>query len=600
MKQNNRLFMTFFLLTAFLLLLFTTSGVAAFPQQELYDEKDDTPLYSGEEKTESEAESSPETENEKEVPTESEDRIRGESKPVRNDEKAIFSYCITPPEISLDPIHTFTSTEAQVYTALFEGLVSYHPFTLEPLPGIAERWEISRDRKTYTFFLREGAVYSNGDTVLAEHLRDSWLTLIDPEEKAEYGSSIDMVKNARAYRTGEIADKNEVGIEAVDDRTLKVTLEYPAAHFLKVICHHSFAPLHPKMLEEIPSEKPSRLISNGPFYIAGKGPDYLSLKKNNLYWEADTIRLDELRIVYNDDPEEVTELFNRGKLHWVDGQVNVDRLDNQTAVVVNPLFATSYFFFYAGETVYADPGLRRALALLFPWNEIRSGEYMYLPADSLVPTFGSYPRVEGIPSRDVEEALRLLEDIGFPEGEGLPNITISIPEGEESLRIAGLMKNAINTHLKLEAEIDQHPFHEYYTSLKEESFTIGTLNWIGDFADPLTFLQMWTGDSSLNLSEYRDTDFDQMLRDTMDEQGEERYEKLAEAEEYLLRGAIVMPIKNSPAFNIIDMQSIGGWFPNPLDIHPFKYLGFSQPSLPDGVVMNDPASFYMPVRFSAR
>jgi len=146
MKQNNRLFMTFFLLAAFLLLLFATSGVAAFPQQELYDEKDDTPLYPGDEEMESEAQSSPETENEKGGPGDTEDRDRGDSEADRDEEKAVFSYCITPPEISLDPIHTFTSTEAQVYTALFEGLVSYHPFTLGPLPGIAKRGEISRDR----------------------------------------------------------------------------------------------------------------------------------------------------------------------------------------------------------------------------------------------------------------------------------------------------------------------------------------------------------------------------------------------------------------------------------------------------------------------
>lgn len=573
------------------LLVFSGTAVWAFPQQELYDEETDQPWQSPGDVTRPQAESDSgpgeRTPSEKILPRENDAPATGEKEAEKeaSEEPAIFSYCITPPEISLDPIHTFTSTEAQVYTALYEGLVTYHPFTLEPLPGIADRWTISEDRLTYTFHIRDNAVYSNGEPVLAEHLRNTWLTLIDPEEQAEYGSSIDMVKNAAAFRTGRITDRDEVGIYVEGQKSLKVVLEHPAAHFLKVLCHHSFAPVHPKMLEEIPSEEPTSLISNGAFYIAEKRPDFLLLKKNRLYWDEENVKLDELRIVYNADPVEVTELFNRNKLQWVDGHVNVDQLDNQTAVVVNPLFSTSYFFFYAGKTVFADPGVRRAIALLFPWEKIRSREYMYLPADSLVPTFGSYPQVDGIAAQDVNAALELLEELGFPRGRGLPEIRISLPQGEESRRIGTLMKEAIESNLEIEAVIEEHPFYEYYDFLKKGPFTIGTLNWIGDYADPLTFLQMWTGDSSLNLSEYRDEAFDRMIMESMSKNGDERYEQLAEAEKHILQGAIVMPVKNSPAFNIIDMQSIDGWFPNPLDIHPFKYLGFSQPTLPDGVVM---------------
>lgn len=574
MKHRHIHFFSFIALFAVLLFSFSTVTAYAFPQQELHSEDEDR-----------KEEAPPELEAPQEL-----EAPEGEA-PEQEDERAEeseFSYVIAPPEISLDPIHTFTSTEAQVYTALFEGLVTYHPFTLEPLPGVAERWEISRDKLTYTFYLRENAVYSNGDPILADHFRETWLTLIDPQQKAEYASSIDMVKNAREFRTGAVTDRKDVGIYADEERVLRVELAHPAAHFLKVLCHHSFAPLHPDMLNNIPSDKPESLISNGAFYIAEKGDDYLLMKKNQLYWDREKVNLERLRLVYREDPQEITTMFNMGKVHWVDGNINIDDLQNQSAVVVNPLFSTSYFFFSAGETPYADPGIRRAIALLFPWDEIRSREYMYLPADSLVPSFGSYPEVDGITSQNVEEALRLLEEIGVPEGEGLPTIRIALPEGEESLRIGRLMRDAINTNLQVEAEITQYRFHEYYDVLKETPFTIGTLTWIGDFADPLTFLQMWTSDSSLNLSSFRDDDYDTLIQESMELRGSERYDTLAEAEEHLLQGAIVMPIKNSPAFNIIDLQSIDGWFPNPLDIHPFKYIGFSKPTLPDGVVFGRP------------
>jgi len=561
MMRKKTAFSPIFIMLAALMLLLPASFIYPFPQQELIPEE-----KAPEKDSEAQSEQIPE---EQTAPEEKE-----------------FTYVISPPEISLDPIHTFTSTEAQIYTALFEGLVTYHPFTLEPLPGIAERWDISGDKMTYTFHLRDNAVYSNGDPIKAEHFRDTWLTLIDPDERAEYGSSIDMVKNARAYRTAEISDPQEVGIYAENDKTLVVELAHPAAHFLKVLCHHSFAPLHPEMLKKIPSEFPEQLISNGAFYISESGEDYLLMKKNLLYWDRDKVNLDQLRVVYSDDPREITTQFNMTKVHWVDGNINIDELQNQSAVIVNPLFSTSYFFFNTGDTAYSDPGVRRALALLFPWEQIRSREYMYLPTDSLVPSFGSYPDVDGIISQDTEEALRLLDEIGLPRGKGLPAINIALPEGDESLRIGRLMKEAISENLDTEAEITQYRFHEYYDILKTNPFTLGTLNWIGDFADPLTFLQMWTSDSSLNLSEYSDPVYDGLISDSMELRGTERYETLAEAESHLLQGAIVMPIKNSPAFNIIDLQSIDGWFPNPLDIHPFKYVGFSKPTLPDGVVMN--------------
>jgi len=558
------------------IMMFFLAGCAgtAAPQQESPQEEpspSDAPTQEGQEDHENQGDQDSQ-----------EGRSQQSAPPQDNSE---FVYAIEPPKISLDPIHTFTSTEAQVYTALYEGLVSYHPFNLEPMPALAQRWEVSSDGRVYTFYIREDAKYSNGDPILAEHLQASWLTLIDPQEQAEYSSLLDIVKNARDYRNGRIEDSDKVGIRVKEDRVLEVELEQQATHFLRILCHHSFAPVHPSILENVPSEAPTKLISNGPYYIDEAGDDYLLLKRNQLYWDEESVRIENLKIVYRDDPQKITTEFNKGNIQWVDANLNIDTLSNQDAVVVNPLFATTYFFFSAEKEAFADPGVRRALALLFPWDQIRSSEYMHLPTTSLVPQIGNYPEVEGIESQDTEEALRMLEEYGYPQGEGLPSIQIALPAGEESLRIGNHMKTAIESHLNIEAVIQQYPFHEYYDVLKQEPFTIGTLTWIGDFADPLTFLQMWTSDSSLNLSVYRNQEYDQLINESMKQDQEQRFETLAEAEEYLLQGAVVLPIKNSPALNVIDLDHVEGWFPNPLDIHPFKYLGYAQPTLPEGLVM---------------
>ena len=172
------------------LFIFPAAIGFSFPQKELHSEEKDQLR-----------EPSP-------LETEPGDELQPEEAPPEEAEEIEFIYIISPPEITLDPIHTFTSTEAQVYTALFEGLVTYHPFTLDPLPGMAERWEISSDKLTYTFHIRENAVYSNGDPILAEHFRATWLTLIDPVQKAEYASSIDMVKNAPSVDASSPVDRS--------------------------------------------------------------------------------------------------------------------------------------------------------------------------------------------------------------------------------------------------------------------------------------------------------------------------------------------------------------------------------------------------------
>jgi peptide/nickel transport system substrate-binding protein/oligopeptide transport system substrate-binding protein len=114
---------------------------------------------------------------------------------------------------------------------------------------------------------------------------------------------------------------------------------------------------------------------------------------------------------------------------------------------------------------------------------------------------------------------------------------------------------------------------------------MGTTTWIGDYADPLTFLQMWTADSNLNDSGLSDPIYDNLLSEAVKEKDtKERYILMAEAEKRLLDGALVLPIENYPAFNSVNIGVLEGWYPNVLDIHPFKYMYLLQPELPKGVV----------------
>jgi len=499
------------------------------------------------------------------------------------EEKKELTVNFSSTRINFDPLHTFTTTEAQLYTAIYEGLVNYNPVNLNPVPAVAKNWDISDDGKVYRFYLRSDARYWDGTYVSARHFRDAWMRQLDPKEKAEYSFLFDIIKGAQDYRLGKINNPDEVGIRVISDSVLEVELEHPASYFLKILCHHSFVPIHPDFLKGKSPGTSGAIPGNGPFYVINRTDNELTLVKNKLYWDADNVEITDLKIIFNDDPVETTRQFNQGKIDWVASGIAVDQVEDRNTLVLNPLFATSYFYFNCTSPAIDNPEVRRGLALLLPWDQIRSREYMYVPTSTLIPKIQDYPDVKGIDKQDVEEGHAVLEKAGYGEGKGLPTIIIKIPDGGESRRIAGLMADAWRKELEVKVDVEEYDYSVYYDELKKPGYTLGTVTWIGDFPDPLTFLQMWTTESNLNDAGYSDREFDALVNQSMRESGKERYETLGRAEELLLQRGVVLPISHSPAINLIDIEDIEGWYPNTLDIHPFKYIRFSVPRIPPGI-----------------
>jgi peptide/nickel transport system substrate-binding protein/oligopeptide transport system substrate-binding protein len=150
-----------------------------------------------------------------------------------------------------------------------------------------------------------------------------------------------------------------------------------------------------------------------------------------------------------------------------------------------------------------------------------------------------------------------------------------MPLGAESDPITTLLLEAWREHLAVDVELETIPYAGYFDSLSGDDYTVGQISWIGDFADPLTFLQMWTSESNLNDSGFASSEFDELIRDSMGQTANRRYQTLADAEQMLLDSAVVLPVSHAPAINLLDLNRVEGWFPNALDIHPYKYLEFA-------------------------
>lgn len=481
---------------------------------------------------------------------------------------------LLPTDLELNPIKSFTATEGQIFTALYEGLVSYHPRTLDPIPAAAQRWEVGPGGRTYRFYIRRDARYWNGDPVTAEHFRDTWLAHIHPDSESSYGFLFDVIEGARAYRTGENSDPASVGIVAESEKVLLVRLAEPATHFLDILCHHSFVPVHPRMREVEDWDSLDSVMGNGPYYIAERDEEEMLLQRNDLYWDRDNVAIPRVRFTFRDDYQELTRDFNDGLIDWVMSGMSIAEVDSPFGLSINPMFATSYFYFSTKRLPGADPQVRRAMALLVPWEEVRTSEIYFTPAQSLVPEIPNYPEVATISEQAVDQALALLEEAGHPEGEGIPEITITIPDTEDNRRVAGIFKEAWESQLEVTVTIDAVSYDRYFDYVETADYDLATLSWIGDYADPLTFLQMWTSDSNLNNAGYDSSRYDELVDQAMVESANRRNNTLAEAEEMLLTSGLVLPVSHSPAINLIDVQDIGGWYANPLDVHPFKHLRF--------------------------
>ena len=485
-------------------------------------------------------------------------------------------------DLELDFRKSLYSHESQLFTALYEGLFSYHPVTLEPVSALAESWALSEDKMQWTFTIRRNARFSNGDPIRAEDFRAAWLSSLEPHLEAPFSSFFDVIAGARDYRNGINTDPESVGIRVISSRVLVVQLSSPASFFPAMLCHHSFSPIHPSMIDKNDwSLEPP--VSNGPFKIVSMDEDGVYLEKDNQYWDRQNVALNKLTVKYTDSGDEAAYLWNSGEARWIFGDVNLDALTDHSGIQINVMFATHYYFIRSEQEPYNDNRIRRAMALVLPWEELRS--YYYLPAETLIYPVVNYPSANGIIEADYEEALSLMANAGYEDGSELPELVLRITPGYDAARVAVLMADAWMNILGFNVRIEIVPFERYYQSLKEGGYTVASTTWIGDFADPYAFLQMWRSDSNLNDALFIDSEYERLIDRSMIEEGAVRLRTLADAEEYLLNSGTILPLCYNPALNIIDTGEIEGWYANALDIHPFKYMSFRTFRPLPGVVM---------------
>lgn len=512
----------------------------------------------------------------------------GESRVEQGNRLSEFHAANASEPQTLDPqIHTGVP-ENNIAMGLFEGLVSAHPEKLTPIPGMAERWEISDDGLTYRFYIRQNAKWSDGTPLTADDYHWSWMRVLDPQLGSEYAYMLFSIKNAEPYGTGKITDFDQVGVRVIDKHTLEVELENPTPYFLQLLNHHSLfaVPKHVLLqygeLTDRYSDwtRPGNMVSNGPFKLAEwKIYHYVKLEKNPHYWDADNVALNAIYFYPIENYSTEERMFRVGQVHKT-FEIPLDKFpdyqkNHPELLRNNPYLGTYYYQFNLTRKPFDDIRVRKALALAID-REAIAQSVMYGVVDpgyTLTPpgVAGYNPPV--LLNFDPEEAKRLLAEAGYPNGAGFPKVELLYNTNESHRKIAVAVQQMWNKYLNVNITLTNQEWKVYIDSRNRLQYDIARAGWIGDVQDPMNFLDLGLSSNGNNRSGYNRPEYDTYILNTIprSKTQAERNANFYQAESMIMTDLPFVPIYTYKTKYLVH-PSVKGLHTNYQDYYFWKYV----------------------------
>lgn len=588
---------------------------------------------------------------------------------------------------SLDPQTSSGQPEARLYMALFEGLVEYHPKTMQPVPAVAERWVVDEDAAEFVFFLRRNARWSNGDPVTAHDFVYTFRRALSPSLASRTAYMAYDIKYGQAYNSGgsfvrdpstgrfltaaeaapatagtsvavglnpppdveklhaeELARQGEqaapdtefhkyihaptrlvvpkdpaarekaakanprlaallegkelvpvraedIGVEAVDDHTLRITLAQPAPYFVGLLAHQLFRPVPRKAIEAHGNAlwtKPANIITNGPFRLKTHRPynEIVVVKEPN-YWDAATVRLESITFYPLEDQATMLNLYNTGEVdaiynHSVPAPWLKAGVRQYKDYMDAPENANEYYQINTTKPPMNDARVRRAFSLALDRRALADYKVVVKPSTAFVPEgiFPGYPqpRPEGY---NPERAKQLLAEAGFRDGAGnfdpkkFPvsevEIVYSTAEANRQVaeRVQAIWQQTLGLTIPLR-NVEWKTFLKMRSNLEYKGFARSA--WGGDYMDPYTFLGIFSTPSGDNGTGWFDPAYAALLKEANSTPDQtRRYQLLAEAEAKLLDAQPIIPMWTA-ATNWMKKPYVKGLYPNPGTLHPWKHV----------------------------
>ncbi len=486
----------------------------------------------------------------------------------------------------LDP-HIVTGVpESKVLMALLEGLVIRNPEGPEPLPGVARDWTVSNDGKTYTFYIREDASWSNGDRVTADDFVYSWNRMLMPSLGSKYPDMLYDLVNAEEFNKGKIDDFSKVGVKAINSGTLEVTLKNPAPYFLELLCHYTTRPVHKSTIEKFGDmdtagsqwTRPANFVGNGPFLLdKWELNKVIVVKKNPTYWNQSIVKLNEIHFFPVDNASREDLMFRSGQLH-VTSTVPPEKVESYQEkypnnIQVDPYFGTYYYRFNTNKKPFDNKLVRQALSLALDRTLIvekvtKGGQqeaFSFTPPDPdayFPPTTLEY---------DPQKAKELLLEAGYDSG-SFPQIDLLYNTSEGHQKLAQAIQQMWKTTLGIDVTLTNTDWKVYLSRQSIGDFQIARAGWIGDYIDPKSFLDMMVTDRGNNQTGWSNIEYDNLLIKASNSTSQkERFANFYEAEKILIDEMPIIPIYTYTRIYMLH-EDVKGWGNNLLDSRPYQFV----------------------------
>jgi oligopeptide transport system substrate-binding protein len=491
---------------------------------------------------------------------------------------------------TLDTHKTSTVQESHILRDMLEGLVAYN-VKGEAVAGQAEKWEVSDDGKTYRFTLRSGLKWSNGDPVKASDFAFSYRRIMNPDTGAKYANILYPILNAEKANKGQ-GKVEDIGVKAIDDRTLEIKLEQPTPYFLELLTHQTSLPVHPGSVEKFGKDfvKPGNMVTNGAYKLVEFVPNsHIKLVKNENYYDAKNVKIDTVNYFPTPDFAAMVRRYEAGELDTTD-DVPADQMKSLKQrfgdqIKLGPWLGSWFLVVNSSKAPFNDVRVRQALSMGLDrefiaeqiWGETMQPGYSFMP-----PGVGNYSQPAMVDYKDMspidreEKAKALLKDAGFGPGKPLKveirynttdnnrNTVVAVAEQWKNL---GVETSFINTDGKT-----------HFAHLRDGGdFDVARYGWIADFSDPENFLFLLRSDNKgFNYGKYNNPEFDGLLKQASTELDlAKRADIMRKAEAILMKDMPWIPVMYYGKTRLISPK-IKGFEHNTRGVYPTRFLSKTQ------------------------
>jgi len=475
-----------------------------------------------------------------------------------------------------------------IIMGLIEGLVGCHPTDQsKEVPGMADRWEHNNDYSLWIFHIGEDRKWSNGDPVIAQDFVFSYKRILTPAFGARNVDHLFVMKGAEDYSKEKITDFDRVGVKALDDHTLQIELVGPTPYFLSLLQHRAWFPVNPKTILKFGTISdrdtqwtlPENFVGNGPFKLKSWKPnDVIEMVCNPLYWDAANVKLNGINFYLMENQSTPDRAFWAGQLHKTYG-VQLDkvlyyRLKHPEYLRIDPYKGIYFYRLNVERKPLDNPKVQMALNLAVDREAIvknitRQNEQ---PATGFTPPgMGDY-QVFKMMTYDPDKARQLLAKAGYPDGKGFPKFNILMNTSETHRMIAEAIQQMWKEELHINVGIENQEWKVFLDTMSNMNYDIACSTWIGDFMDPVTFLDMWTTGNRNNATHWGDPKYNKLIHHAARTgDSKVRLDLLHQAEGlFLSKLPVVLVYWYTRGYLL--QPSVKNWNPLALDNHNYKFI----------------------------